>query len=185
MSNQTSRLQFETNTESLHSRTSSLKNRHRGESTGFLPMKCRDWCWIDVISFFPVQFTPFITRTSWGHIPNLLSGIQILKDSSQKGILWCVGIGEGLGIQVNSPQARIFFSTGVLFRATCVRWCQISYHFLILIQSHQRALESSEVDTWDLADACSLRVYSSFGEVQKLLQFLKENTLEDWICLQI
>lgn len=149
-------------------------------------MKCRDWCWIEVIPFFPVQFTPFITRTSRGHIPKsyLLSGIQIHKDSSHKVILWCVDIRRGLGIQVNWPQASIYFSTSVLFRSTCVRWCQINHHFLTLIQSYQRALEFSDVGTWDLADACGLRVYSSFDEVLKLLQFLKEKALEDWICLQ-
>lgn len=166
---------------------SSLKNRHRGENTGFLPMKCRNWCWVDVTSFFPVQFTPCITRTSWGHTPKscLLSGIQIHQDSSHKVILWCVDIREGLGIQVNSPQASIYFSISVPFRSTCVRWCQINYHFLILTQSYQRALESSDADTWDPADACTLRVYSSFDEVLNLIKFLKEKVLEDWICLQI
>lgn len=140
-----------------------------------------------MISFFPVQFTPCITRTPWGHILRsyLLAGIQIHKGSSGKVILWCVGIREALGIQVNSPQARIYFSTSVLFRSTCVRWCQINYHFLILTQSYQRALESPDADIQDLADICNLRVYSSFGEVLKLIKFLKEKALEDWICLWI
>lgn len=129
----------------------------------------------------PAQFTPSITRISSGYIPKsyLLLGIQIHKDSSSKVSLWCIDIREGLGIQVNSLQASIYFSTGVLFRSTCFRWCQINYRYLIYTQSYRRALESYIADIGDLADACGLRFYSSFGEVLKLLKFLKENALED------
>lgn len=55
----------------------------------------------------------------------------------------------------------------------------MNYHYLIYIQSYQRALESYNADIGDLADACSLRFYSSLAEVLKLLKFLKENAPED------
>lgn len=81
-----------------------------------------DWCQIDMIPFFPVQLNPFTTRISSGYVPisYLLLGIQIHKDSSNKVSLWCIDTREGLGTQMNSLQASTYFSTGVLFRSTCL-----------------------------------------------------------------